>query len=124
MTDEPTPGNVKANPYLAEFIELHENTNWSYVPGSSAVEAGTRTAYLFEAHEPVQWSSVMERQGLLRAAVTPPEVSVPASSIATDGSSDDTNDDSGEPGYGRNAVMNTSGRLATWTDGNYDTTRP
>ena len=53
-TDESSPKNVEANLNLAELIELHENTDWSDVPGISAAEAGTRMAHLIEVRETIQ----------------------------------------------------------------------
>jgi len=53
-TDESTAENVEAELNLAELIELHENTDWSDVPGISAAEAGAWTARLIEARGTVQ----------------------------------------------------------------------
>lgn len=52
--DESTPENAEADLNLGEPIELYEITDWSDVPSSSAVEAGTKMAHLIEARETLQ----------------------------------------------------------------------
>jgi hypothetical protein len=55
----------------------------------------------------------MQRQTFLGAAAALSEMPGSASNVAADGDSDDTNEENGddEPDYGRNTVVNTSGRL-------------
>jgi len=60
MSGAATPGvsatesPVDADLDLAELIEQHENTDWSDVPGVSAVEAAAWTQRLIEARDRVQ----------------------------------------------------------------------
>ena len=53
-TDESPPENVEADLDIVELIEQHENTDWSEIPGISAVEAGAWTARLIEARDAVK----------------------------------------------------------------------
>ncbi len=64
---------------------------------------------------------MMQRRQFLGAAATLSGMPIPATDIAADGGTDDTDEGGHDPDYGRETVVKTSGGLEVFADGNHET---